>query len=74
MDKGVTAGDYTVYVGKGTCLTTDQSLSGSKLLCIPPDPIPEKSNDFRSKYHNINVSVCASFDSKRVILVIYKVG
>jgi hypothetical protein len=55
MARGVTIGDYTVHVGKGICLTTNHSLTASVLLCIPPEPIPERSNDSSSKYHRIMV-------------------
>ena len=57
MDRGVTVGDYTVFIGKGICETAPGSLTTSTLLCNPPKPIPQKSADFDSKYHRIQVNV-----------------
>jgi ABC-type microcin C transport system permease subunit YejE len=60
LDKGVSAGDYTVYVGKGVCLVQEASLNSTILSCQPPDPIPEPSIGTDGKYRDIVVRMVMS--------------
>lgn len=69
MDRGVTIGDYTVNIGKGVCSLTDQSLSASSLRCIPPKPIPEKSEDSTGKYHSIKVNFISIYLMCKLVMI-----
>ena len=57
MDRGATAGDYTVHVGKGVCVVGDTHLTESVLFCQTPGPIPDKSEGNKDKSHRIVVSI-----------------
>ena len=55
LNRGVTVGDYMVSVGEGTCVVDERSFTASAFECLPPEPIPKKSNLSEGKYHVIKV-------------------